>query len=480
MKKILTRREALREMAGGLGAIALSAMLAQEKGFAALSESSKERTYDLKPKAPHFAPKAKNVIFLYMSGGPSSIDMWDPKPTLVKYNGKPAPFEIKGRALNGSQQIMASPWAFKQYGETGRPVSELMPHFSKVVDEVAFVRSMTTDRIDHSTAQFTFISGRGITGFPSIGSWVAYALGTENQNLPAFIAMENGESSIHSRSYNSAWLPPVYSGTKMEANPTAPIFDIQRPKDITQEGQQQLLKVLSVLNRRQNKVYPLDQDLEARIANYELAARMQLEAMKVADISKESEATKQLYGLDDKVAGSFGRNCLMARRLVESGVRFVTIISGFGGGAQNGWDCHFNIEGTLPGLCKSVDQGTAALLIDLKARGLLDHTLVVFAGEFGRLPTIEALGKNPGRDHNPYGFSLWMAGAGVKPGVDYGRTDELGYAAIKEFKLTHSDIHATIQHLLGIDFKKNTYAYEGRDESLVGVNPARVVSEILV
>lgn len=479
MKKFLTRREILQEAAGGLGAIALGAMLAEDRALGASSESVKERVYDLKPKPPHFAPKAKNVIFLYMSGGPSSIDMWDPKPTLVKYDGKPAPFEIKGRALNGSQQIMASPWSFKKYGQTGRWVSELLPHFTKVVDEVAFVRSMTTDRIDHSTAQFTFISGRGVTGFPSIGSWVSYALGTENQNLPAFIAMEHGESSIHSRSFNSAWLPPIYSGTKMEANPDAPIFDIKRPKEITAEAQSQLLRVVSALNRRQNQGYLLDQELEARIANYELAARMQLEAMKVADISKESDATKQLYGIDDKVSGPFGRNCLLARRLVESGVRFVTIISGFNGGAQNGWDCHFNLEGTLPGLCKSVDQGTAALLIDLKARGLLDHTLVVFSGEFGRLPTIEAVGRNPGRDHNPYGFSMWMAGAGVKPGADYGDTDELGYAALKEYRLTHSDIHASIQHLLGIDFKKNTYAYEGRDESLVGINPARVVHEIL-
>ncbi len=476
MKKRFKRREALRETAGGLGSVALGWMLNQGGALAAESESVKGKIFDLKPKQPHFPAKARNVIFIYISGGPSTIDMFDPKPELLKYNGKPAPFEIKGRALNGSQQIMASPWAFKQHGQSGRPVSELLPSFAKVVDDVAFVRSMTTDRIDHSTAQFSFVTGRGITGFPTIGSWISYGLGTENQNLPAFIALETGEASIHTRAYSSAWLPPVYSGTKMTANPEAPMFDIQRPKDLSENQQRELLNIVEGLNRTQNAAYPLDHDLESRIANYELAARMQLEAMKVADISQESEATKKLYGLDDKVASPFGGNCLLARRLVESGVRFVTLISGSGGGA--GWDCHNNIQGSLPGLCRSIDQGMSGLLTDLKARGLLDSTLVVWSGEFGRLPTIESSNIRPGRDHNPYGFNMWMAGAGVKPGVDFGRTDDLGYAAAGD-KLTHSDIHATIQHLVGLDFKRNTYVYEGRDESLVGINPARVVREIL-
>ncbi len=258
MKKFVTRRQALRDTAGGLGAVALSWILEQQNVFGAVTEPAKGQFYDLKPKRPHFAPKAKSVIFIYISGGPSTIDMFDPKPGLLKYDGKPAPFEIKGRALNGSQQIMASPWSFKQYGESGRPVSELLPQFTKVVDDVAFVRSMTTDRIDHSTAQFTFVTGRGITGFPSIGSWIAYALGTENQNLPAFIALENGQATINTRAYSSAWLPPIYSGTKMEANPEAPMFDIRRPKDMTIEEQAELLKVVQGLNRVQKKAYPLD------------------------------------------------------------------------------------------------------------------------------------------------------------------------------------------------------------------------------
>jgi uncharacterized protein (DUF1501 family) len=263
----------------------------------------------------------------------------------------------------------------------------------------------------------------------------------------------------------------------MDANAEAPMFDINRPKDMSAEQQSELLGIISGLNRRQQKAYPLDQDLESRISNYELAARMQLEATRVADLSNESEATKALYGIDDKISGPFSRNCLLARRLVESGVRFVTVISGTGGGA--GWDCHNNIQGSLPGLCQSIDRGMYGLLTDLKSRGMLDDTLVVWSGEFGRLPTIEAKNVRPGRDHNPYGFSMWMAGGGVKPGIDYGDTDELGYAALTEYRLGHSDVHATIQHLFGLDFKKNTFSYEGRDETLVGVNEARVVNEIL-
>src|SRR5579863_1994271 len=244
----ISRRRALQEAAGGLGAVALSWLLDQQNAFGAPTVSAPVPLYNLKPKQPHFAPKAKNVIFIYISGGPSTIDMFDPKPGLLKYDGKPAPFEIKGRALNGSQQIMASPWSFQQYGQSGRPVSDLLPYFAKAVDQVAFVRSMTTDRIDHSTAQFTFVTGRGITGFPSIGSWIAYGLGTENQNLPAFIALENGQATIATRAYSSAWLPPIFSGTKMEANSEAPMFDIKRPKDMSGDQQAELLEIVEGLN----------------------------------------------------------------------------------------------------------------------------------------------------------------------------------------------------------------------------------------
>jgi hypothetical protein len=457
--RILSRRQILQEATLGFGSVALAAM---------------EKAYDLKPKKPHFPAKAKNVIFIYIGGGPSTIDMFDPKPVLKQFDGKPAPFEIKGRALNGSQQIMATPWDFTVSGQSGRPVSNLLPHFQKVVDKVSFVRSMWTDRIDHSTAQFTFVTGRGFTGFPALGAWVSYALGTENQNLPAFIALGEG-ASIGARAHASTWLPPVYGGTAMTTEPKAPIYDIKRPESITEERQRRLLDIVGELNREQKRPFPGDHDLESRIGNYELAARMQLESLRVADLSAESEATRRLYGVDEKASGEFGKRCPLARRLIESGVRFVQI---YGGGGGN-WDTHSNIGGQLPGLCHFIDQGMSGLLEDLDQRGMLDETLVVWSGEFGRLPTIEAKSTAPGRDHNPYGFSMWMAGAGVKRGYDLGETDELGYAAVAEHKVSHHDVHATIHHLLGLDHQKNTYPYEGREESLVGVQAARVLRELV-
>jgi hypothetical protein len=399
--------------------------------------------------------------------------MWDYKPGLVKFDGKPAPFEIKGRALNGSQQVMASPWKFQQYGQSGRYISELLPHFSRVVDKVTFVRSMTTDRIDHSTAQFTFVTGRGFTGFPAIGSWVNYALGTENQNLPGYIALGDG-ATIGARAHSSAWLPPIYNGTGMRADPKAPIFDIKRPESMSGDEQRHLLNLVEALDKEQDSPYVLDQDLESRISNYELAARMQVEALKVADLSKESQATHDLYGTGTKVAGPFSKLCLMSRRLVQSGVRFVQIYAGGGGN----WDTHSNIKGQLPGLCEYIDQGMSALVTDLDQLGMSKDTLLICSSEFGRLPTIQANNSQPGRDHNPYGFSIWAHGAGLKEGFDYGQSDELGYAADRNFKCGHSDVHATVQHLLGIDFKRNTFPYEGRNESLVGVNPARVLTDI--
>jgi hypothetical protein len=469
----MTRRQALQDAAMGFGAMALNSILQGDRLLAAESAGAKERIYSLLPKPPMLPAQAKRVIFIYIGGGPSTIDMYDPKPALVKYDGKPAPFEIKGRALNGSQQIMASPWKFKQSGQSGRYVSDLLPHFQNVVDKVTFVRSMTTDRIDHSTAQFTFVTGRGFTGFPSIGSWVNYALGTENQNLPGYIALGQG-ATIGDRAHSSAWLPPLFNGTSMRADAQAPIYDIKRPEGVSLDQQKRFLSMVQDLDRIQKGTsYVLDQDLESRIANYELAARMQVEALKVADLDQESEATKKLYGIDQKISGPFGKLCLMARRLAEKDVRFIQI---YGGGGGN-WDTHNNIEGQLPGLCEYIDQGMSALLTDLEQRGMLKDTLVVWSGEFGRLPTIEAKNSKPGRDHNPYGFSMWMAGAGLKPGFDLGQTDDLGYAAVGQ-RCTHSDIHATVQHLLGIDYQKNTFPYEGRDESLVGVNPARVLKEL--
>jgi len=458
----ISRRQMLRDAASGFGSMALFWLLHQDK----------LQAYDLRPKKPDFAPKVKSVIYLYMGGGPSTIDMFDPKPVLKKYDGQDSPTRVTGRRLGVSQKVMASPWEFKQYGESGRWVSELAPHFAKVVDHTTFLRAVTTDRVDHSTAQFTALTGRGVAGFPSIGSWASYGLGSENQDLPAFVALEDTYTTIRNRVWGSAWLPPIYQGTKMNVD-GAPIFDIARPKGVTEEEQQNFLRLVNDLNRVQKRQkYSRDLDLEARIANYELAARMQLAATKVADLSKETDATKRLYGLDDPKTSNFSTCCLMARRLVENGVRFVTVVNG-------GWDHHTNIKADLPDVCYRTDHGIAGLLSDLKSRGLLESTLVVWGGEFGRLPTVEQVSARPGRDHNPHGFSIWMAGGGLKAGFDLGDTDELGYAAIDRYKVTHSDVHATILHLLGLDFKKLTFEYEGRNESLTGINPARVITEVL-
>ncbi len=464
----VSRRQILRDAASGFGSMALFWMLHQHQARA----DAAPKVYDLKPRTPDFPSKVKSVIYLYMGGGPSTLDMFDMKPELKKYDGKDSPKQVSGRRLGVSQKVLASPWEFKQYGETGRWVSELMPHFSQVIDTPTFIRGLTTDRVDHSTAQFSALTGRGIAGFPSIGSWAAYGLGTENQNLPAFVALEDTYTTIRNRCWGSAWLPPVYQGTRMNVE-GAPIFDIARPRDVTEDEQRSFLKLVNNLNRVQkSEKYSHDLDLEARISNYELAARMQLAASEVADLSKETDATKKLYGMDDPKKANFSRCCLMARRLVEHGVRFVTVING-------GWDHHNNIKVDLPEVCYRTDHGISGLLTDLKSRGLLDSTLVVWGGEFGRLPTVEQVSARPGRDHNPHGFTIWMAGGGLKPGFDFGDTDELGYAALGAEKLTHSHVHATILQLLGLDYKKLAFDYEGRNETLIGVSKARVISEVL-
>lgn len=465
---LTSRRQLLRSAANGFGNTALLWLLNQETARA----DAPRPAPDLRPKAPHLPSRVKSVIYLFMGGGPSSLDMFDRKPVLHKYDGNDAPQRLEGRRLGGSQKVMASPWQFKQYGQSGRWVSELLPEFPKIVDELTILRAVTTDRVDHSTAQFSALTGRGVAGFPSIGSWVAYGLGSENQDLPAFVALEDTYTTIRNRIWSSAFLPPIYQGTSMNPEGT-PLFDIARPKDVTADHQESFLRLATNLNRLQKqKHYPRDADLEARVANFELAARMQLSATDAANLSRETEATKRLYGFDDSRTRHFGACCLQARRLVERGVRFVAVVNG-------GWDHHTNIKEDLPKVCYSTDRGTAALIQDLRSRGLLESTLVVWGGEFGRLPTIEQVSSRPGRDHNPHGFSIWMAGGGLKRGYDFGDTDELGYAAIKQYKVTHSDVHATILHLLGLDFKRLTYQHEGRDESLTGVVPARVIREIL-
>ncbi len=404
-----------------------------------------------------------------MGGGPSQMDLFDPKPALSKFDGQPIPLSITQRAIRGSTKLMASPFKFAKYGRAGIDLSELLPNFAEVVDEAAIVRSGVTTRIDHGEALLMMHTGRPISGFPSLGCWVTYALGTVNDSMPAYVALPDTDAERLRNAISPGWLPALYQGTPFNIKGGSPIFDLDRPKNMSAAEQRAYLQLTQALNRHHQQKRRDISQLDARIQNFELAARMQVEAVRNMSLSGESESTRRLYGLDKEPTRKFGTQCLIARRLVESGVRFVHLI-------RNDWDHHGGLKEKLAQSCAETDQPVAALLKDLKQRGLLDSTLVIWAGEFGRLPVAEG---GSGRDHNPYGFSFWMAGGGVKGGMTYGATDEFGYASV-ENKVTMADFHATVLHLLGLDHKKVTYGFEGRDESLTGIEPARIVKELLL
>ncbi|MEM7143482.1 MAG: DUF1501 domain-containing protein [Verrucomicrobiota bacterium] len=468
-KDKLSRREMLAKSAGGLGGLALSSLLGSSVAQAA--GGGHGGTFDLKTKAPPFAPKATSIIFLYMGGGPSQVDLFDPKPALTKYDGKPIPMDVDQRDLYGTAKVMASPFSFAKHGECGAEVSELLPHLSTVVDDIAIVRSGVTTRIDHGEALLMMHTGRPIAGFPTIGSWITYGLGTENENLPAYVAMADSKPYRVRMATSSAFLPALCQATPMNWEGGGdPFAFLNPPTERTDAAirQRQFLNLTQALNRTHYESRRELNELDARIQNFELAARMQVEAMESVDISKESEATKKLYGIGEGVTNDVGMRCLLARRLVESGVRFVHIM-------RTDWDHHANLSKQLPQSCLEVDKPVVGLLRDLKSRGLLDSTLVVWTGEFGRMPVVEAI---DGRDHNPHGFSFWMAGGGIKPGITYGETDEFGYRAVTDPVSVH-DLHATMQHLMGLDPDENLFSFEGRDETLTGVEKARVVEPLL-
>ncbi len=455
----LTRREALTRSMGGLGGVVLSWMMQQN----ALKGADGVPVYDLLPRTPHFKAKAKAVIFLFMPGGPSQMDLLDPKPLLTKLDGQDSPIKVVSRSFDAKPKIWGSPFKFQKYGQSGTEVSELLPGLASVIDEVAVIRSGVTERVDHDTATYHFLTGRNTAGFPTFGAWSVYGLGTENQDLPAYVALQEGGL----RKFYSGFLPSTYQGTLMEPE-GIPLPDLQRPKSWGIEDERSVIDMVNGLNQIGRSQHPELSELDTRIANYELAARMQIEAMKRVDFSKESEATKRMYGLDQDDQRSTGLRCLLARRLVESGVRFVQL-------QLSAWDHHSNLPNGLKSACRQTDGPIGGLIKDLKQRGLLDSTLVVWGGEFGRLPTVQV---KDGRDHNPHGFTVWMAGGGIKGGQVYGSTDEFGYAAVDN-PVSHSDMHATILHLLGMDVRKLTYDYDGRVETLIGVNPARVLKDIV-
>jgi len=451
MNMRVTRRDLLLRTANGFGAVALSAMLAEE-GHAS---------------GTHHPPKAKRVIFLYMDGGPSQIDTFDYKPLLEKHNGKDphSVFKVEPTQFNNVGKVMASPWKFKQHGECGQWVSELFPHVATCADDLAFVRSLTSKFPEHTSANYFLHTGSGIQGRPSMGAWFSYGLGSDSKEFPGFIVLNGGLIPPGGLdNFNSGFLPAAYQGSVFRAGdpPVANVVPLE-PQSELQKGKLELLKKLDA---GASKRFAGADEIESAIRNYETAFRMQAAVPQLMDIKGESAATKALYGLDAKYpqTQTFGRQCLIARRLVERGVRFIELTCPNSGGDR--WDQHSDLKKGHENNALAVDQPIAGLLKDLKARGLLKDTLVVWAGEFGRTPF--AQGSN-GRDHNQYGFTIWLAGGGVKAGTAFGETDEWGYKAVKD-KLEMHDLHATMLHLLGLDHKKLTFRFGGRDMRLTDVH----------
>ena len=432
----------------------------------------------LAPKAPHFAPKAKSVIFLFMYGGPSHIDTFDYKPKMYGMDGKTVDVKTFGRGgRKPGGRIVEPKWKFKQYGQCGKWVSDLFPNLATCVDDISFIHSMTADSPIHGSAMLMMNSGKVISGAPALGSWVNYGLGSENENLPGFVVMldKKGGPISGAKNWSSGYMPASYQGVVMRSE-GAPILDLGLPAGMTESMQRRLLDRLLEKNR-QHQLRQLDNsDLAARIASYELAYKMQQHAPEAVNFAGETDSTQKLYGLDQPRTQDFGRKCILARRLVERGVRFIQVYSG-GNHNDANWDAHGDLEKNHNYHAGNTDRPIAGLLMDLKQRGLLDSTLVVWGGEFGRQPTAE-YAKGTGRDHNSYGFTMWMAGGGIKGGQSVGTTDELGSAAVeKPFHVKR--LHATILNQMGMDPNRLSYFYGGLDQRLVGVEEVEPIHEVI-
>jgi hypothetical protein len=466
----LTRRAMLQRCANGFGAVALAAMLGEEAQAAA--RTGGRATNPLAPVAPHLPPKAKNVIFLFMDGGPSQVDTFDPKPRLEREHGQPIKMKVPATQFDNVGNVLKSPWEFRRYGQSGIPVSALFPHVATCVDDLAIVRSMTSEFSEHTNANYFIHTGHGQQGRPSMGSWVTYGLGSVCDNLPGFIVLNSGMIPPGGLDcFNSGFLPASYQGSLFKSTGELPVADV-KPTEQSVQLQESKLALMRRLDRGLvQRLGPSDR-IESAIANYELAFRMQSAIPELMDLRGESAATKQLYGLDSTHTELFGRQCLVARRLVQRGVRFVELLCRNVGSDR--WDQHSNLREGHEANALAVDRPIAGLLKDLKALGMLDDTLVVWAGEFGRTPM--AQGSN-GRDHNPFGFSIWLAGGGIKGGTVYGATDDYGYFAV-ENKVTIHDLHATMLHLMGVEHTKLTYRFSGRDMRLTDVH-GEVMQEIL-
>jgi hypothetical protein len=470
----ISRRDLLARAGNGLGLIALAGLLDS------LGLDAAEGTDPLAAKPGHFPCKAKAVIWVFMNGGPSHIDTWDYKPELAKRDGTELAGFDKDTGFFTDQvgPLMKSPFAFAQHGQCGAWVSEIFPALAQHVDKIAFLHSCWTDSNNHAPALLKINSGMARMGFPSLGAWLTYGLGSVGRDLPAFVAMTDtkgrGVPKGHSANWGAGFLPGIYQGTALKPQ-GAPIGDLERAKELSDPAQRAQLDLLARLNHRGSAG---DGELEARIESFELAYRMQTAAPEALDIGREPEHIKRLYGLDDPRCAHYGRQCLLARRLVERGVRCVQIYSG-GMDNEKSWDGHTDLAGNHRGFAAETDTPVAGLLADLAQRGLLDSTLVIWGGEFGRLPVSQRTkeSKTSGRDHNPHAFTTWMAGGGVKGGTRHGATDELGHKAVED-KVSVHDLHATILHLMGLDHEKLTYRFNGRDYRLTDVE-GQVVKAIL-
>ena len=460
-----SRRAFLTHAGNGVGALALAWMLYGQGAFA---------SDPMAPKPPHFLPRARRVISLFMHGGPSHLETFDPKPELQRLGGQPLPESfgsVATRRQVARNPLLATRRTFRECGQSGLPISDFLPHISSHADKLAVIRSCWADSVNHPQAVYQMNTGSILMGRPSLGSWVSYGLGTEDQDLPAFVVLPDPGGGIKGGppAYGAGYLPATFQGTVMRAG-ESPILDLQAPQEMTPDRQRRALDLMGRLNRKHLANHAEDDALEARIRSYELAFRMQAAAPEAVDISRETQATRALYGLDDPVTADFGARCLLARRLAERGVRFVQVYSGDVGG----WDAHEDVEKNHSTMCARTDRPVAALLTDLKSRGLLDDTLVIWGGEFGRMPMSE---QGRGRDHNPHGFTTVLAGGGVKGGTAYGATDAVGLRAEVDRVHVH-DLHATILHLLGIDHTELTFPHNGRDERLTETS-GRVVEAIL-
>ena len=462
-----TRREFLWQAGGGFAGLALIDLLSREAAASPLA-----------PKVPHFAAKAKHCVFLFMNGGPSQVDTFDPKPALAKYHGQP----YQGDAKVGSNgrpvgHLMQSPFAFQKHGRSGLEISSLFPNLARHADDLCVIRSMHADTAAHASGCLQMNTGSIFIGKPSLGSWLSYGLGTANQNLPSFVVMTDprGGPIGSASNWSAGYMPAAYQGTLFRGS-GSPLLDLATPAGTTEQTQRRSLDLLKSLNEEHLGSHPGDSELLARIESYELAFRMQSQAAAVVDLSNESPATLDLYGINHPRTADFGRKCLITRRLIENGVRFIQLYSG-GGHIEDTWDGHSDCITNHTTHAGETDQPIAALIADLKRTGLWEETLLVWGGEFGRTPTSEGVGK-PGRDHDWHGFSMWLAGAGVKGGQAIGATDELGFKAVEE-RCHVSDLHATILRLMGIDHTRLSYPHQGLNQRLTGVEERHVVTKAL-